>query len=158
MHKRPIAPLVESLKGLGNNINYTGKSGYPPLSIKGKSINGDNINIRGDISSQYISSLLMIAPTMENGLTLNIVSDILSKPYIKMTLDLMTKMGVKHTWNNTSITVKNQTYIGTNFSVENDWSGASFWYSFAALAESAEIHLPYLYKASVQGDSYVRNI
>ena len=90
-----------------------------------------------------------------NGLTLNIVSDILSKPYIKMTLDLMTKMGVKHTWNNTSITVKNQTYIGANFSVENDWSGASFWYSFAALADSAE-NSPTLFIQSIRTRRLIR--
>ena len=158
MHQRPIAPLVESLKQLGSNINYLEKSGYPPLRIKGQPINGDKIDIRGDISSQYISSLLMIAPIMKNGLNLNIVSDILSKPYIKMTLELMSNMGIEHTWDGASIVIKNQPYIGTSYSIENDWSGASFWYSFAALANSAEINLPFLYESSVQGDSNVRYI
>ena len=107
----------------------------------------------GDISSQFISALLLVAPTIENGLILEITSKVLSKPYIAMTLDLMNKFGIVYSWENNIIKVEQQNYIAKNIEVENDWSAASFWYSFLALSRSGEIKIPNLSANSLQGDS-----
>ena len=107
----------------------------------------------GDISSQFISALLLVAPTIENGLNIEINSKILSKPYINMTLDLMNKFEIKYIWEENLIKFKEQSYLGKNIHVENDWSAASFWYSFLALSKSGEIKIPNLHANSIQGDS-----
>ena len=158
MHERPIGPLVESLQNLGADIKFIGKENHPPLKIKGKNLSGGNIEIRGDISSQYISALLMIAPTLNNGLTIKINSKILSRPYIEMTLKLMNQMGVNYHWDNSLIEIEKQNYNCEKFLIENDWSAASFWYSFAALASNAKIEIPLLFKNSIQGDSFLYEV
>ena len=158
MHQRPIGPLVNCLNELGGNVKYLNEKNHPPLRISGRLIKGGNIEIRGDISSQYISALLLIAPTLEKGLEITISSKILSKPYISMTLSLMEQMGIKHIWDNNTIIVAPQNYSCNNYTVENDWSGASFWYSFAALSTNAKIEIPFLIKNSLQGDAQLHKI
>ena len=120
MHQRPIGPLVDCLRDLGANIKYLKKENHPPLLIKGKQIRGGKVDISGDISSQYISALLMISPLLKNGLKINITTNILSRPYIKMTLEIMHQMGIKYQWKKSSIEIKNQKYKCSDYLVEND--------------------------------------
>ena len=158
MQKRPIKPLIDCLIKLGASINYLEKEGFPPIEIKNKKLSSGKIRLPGNVSSQFISALLMVAPTIENGLTLEINSKVLSKPYINMTLDLMKEFGIEYSWENNLIKVEQQNYSAKNIEVENDWSSASFWYSFLALSKSGEIKIPNLYANSLQGDSVLSNI
>ena len=153
MHDRPVKPLIDCLKDLGAEIKYLEKEGFPPIKIKSKKLKSNKLSLPGDISSQFISALLLVAPTIENGLNLEITSKILSKPYINMTLDLMNEFGIEYSWKNNLIKVQEQSYLGKSIHVENDWSAASFWYSFLALSKSGEIKIPNLYANSIQGDS-----
>ena len=153
MHERPVKPLIDCLKELGPEIKYLEKEGFPPIEIKSKKLKSKKLSLPGDISSQFISALLLVAPTIENGLILEITSKVLSKPYIAMTLDLMNKFGIVYSWENNIIKVEQQNYIAKNIEVENDWSAASFWYSFLALSRSGEIKIPNLSANSLQGDS-----
>ena len=153
MHERPIKPLIDCLTELGSEIKYLEKEAVPPIEIKSKKLKSKKLSLPGDISSQFISALLMIAPTIENGLKLEITSKVLSKPYIDMTLNLMSEFGIKYSWENNLIKVEKQNYLAKNIKVENDWSAASFWYSFLALSKSGEIKIPNLYANSIQGDS-----
>ena len=153
MHERPVKPLIDCLKELGAEIKYLEKEGFPPIEIKSK-----KLSLLGDISSQFISALLLVAPTIENGLTLEITSKVLSKPYIAMTLGLMSDFGIEYSWENNIIKVEQQNYLAKNIEVENDWSAASFWYSFLALSKSGEIKIPNLYANSLQGDSVLSSI
>jgi 3-phosphoshikimate 1-carboxyvinyltransferase len=158
MHERPIKPLIDCLLELGAEIKYLNKNGFPPIEIKGGELKSEKLIIKGNISSQFISALLMIAPTIENGLTLEITSKVLSKPYIDMTLSLLSEFGINYNWENNLIKVEQQNYIAKNIKVENDWSAASFWYSFLALSKSGEIKIPNLYANSIQGDSVLSSI
>ena len=158
MLKRPINDLVSSLNEIGAEISYEGNVGFPPLLIKGKKIQQNDISISGAISSQYISSLLLIAPYLAKGLNIEIIEPLLSKPYVLMTLEVMKEMGVESSWTGNMISVKNQTYKSFSYTVENDWSGASFWYSFVALSEKGSIEIPYLKPDSSQGDSILSEI
>ncbi len=153
MKNRPIKPLVDALNALGGRVEYIEKEGYPPLRIFGSALQGGEITLSGGISSQYISALLMIAPLMENGLTLHLEGNIISKPYIRMTLQLMTDFGVSAEWKEQTIRVKPQSYRPVPFTVESDWSAASYWYAMAALDKKATIELLGLFKHSVQGDA-----
>lgn len=153
MHERPVKPLIDCLTELGSEIKYLEKEAVLPIEIKSKKLKSKKLCLPGDISSQFISALLMIAPTIENGLTLEITSKVLSKPYIDMTLNLMSEFGIKYSWENNLIKVEKQNYLAKNIKVENDWSAASFWYSFLALSKSGEIKIPNLYANSIQGDS-----
>ena len=158
MHERPVKHLIDCLVELGAEINYLEKEGFPPIEIKSKKLKSKKLSLPGDISSQFISALLMVAPTIENGLTLEITSKVLSKPYIALTLDLMSEFGIEYTWENNLIKVEQQNYLAKNIKVENDWSAASFWYSFLALSKSGEIKIPDLYANSIQGDSVLPSI
>ncbi|MTI29380.1 3-phosphoshikimate 1-carboxyvinyltransferase, partial [Xanthovirga aplysinae] len=159
MCQRPIHVLVEALKELGASINYLKEEGYPPIHIKGfPKQQTQNLSIRGDISSQYISALMMIAPCLENGLKLQLTGKIGSKPYIEMTRSLMKLFGVESHWDNQIISISPQSYQPTTYRIESDWSGASYWYSFVALAEDAEIKLLGLRKDSYQGDIAIARI
>ena len=158
MHERPVKPLIDCLKDLGTEIKYLENKGFPPIEIKSKKLKSKKLSLAGDISSQFISALLLVAPTIENGLTLEITSKVLSKPYIAMTLGLMSEFGIGHSWKNNVIKVKQQNYLAKNIKVENDWSAASFWYSFLALSKSGEIKIPNLYANSFQGDSVLSSI
>ena len=158
MHERPVKPLIDCLKELGAEIKYLKKEGFPPIEIKSKKLKRKKLSLPGDISSQFISALLLVAPTIKNGLTIEITSKVISKPYIAMTLDLMSEFGIEYSWENNVIKVKQQNYLAKNIKVENDWSAASFWYSFLALSKSGEVKIPNLYADSLQGDSVLSSI
>jgi len=159
MKQRPIGILAEALKAIGANLAYAEQEGFPPLLIEGPlQQTKDTVKIKGDISSQYISALLMIAPTLEKGLTLEIEGELTSIPYVKMTLDMLEEAGISHSWIGNNITIKQQTFKTATLAVEPDWSAASYWYSIAALVEQANIELPYLKGKSLQGDSRIREI
>jgi 3-phosphoshikimate 1-carboxyvinyltransferase len=153
MHERPIFPLVDTLLSLGANIKYIEKEGYPPIKIKGQRLKGGEVNLSGSISSQFISALLMIAPLMKNGLTIHIKNEIISKPYIHLTLNMMEKYGVHGKWEKNSITVKHKKYKPFSLTVESDWSAASYWYEMVALLPGSQVKLLGLEKESMQGDS-----
>ena len=155
MKQRPIGVLAEALKTLGANIEYLEKEGYPPLKIHTPNNLGANnqLSISAGTSSQYISALLMIAPTLPKGLELTLDGKIVSRPYIEMTLNMMEYFGVKHAWKEQTIIVQPQTYQAKPFTVEADWSGASYYYAMAAFAEELDLQLNGLFENSVQGDS-----
>lgn len=159
MKNRPIGVLVDALRTLGANISYTEKNGFPPLHIKGTMLQGGQISIPGNVSSQYISALLMIAPLMKYGLKLSLTGNIVSRPYIDMTIKIMKSFGARIGWASESIIiVEPKAYRETPYTIENDWSAASYWYEMAALANEAEITLPSLFEDSLQGDSRIADI
>ena len=158
MKKRPIQKLVDVLIKMGSQIEYLEKEGFPPLKILGTELKGGEIEIDAAVSSQFISSILLISPTLEKGLTINILGNIVSKPYIKMTLMLMEEFGISHSWNGNKIEIKSQKYITKNCSIETDWSASSFWFQIASLSESCKITLNGLSKSSIQGDKNVMDL
>lgn len=153
MQQRPISILVDALRKMGAQIEYTGVEGYPPLKITGTALKGGTIELDGSISSQYISALLMVAPTVQGGLTLRLMNRITSRSYIEMTLQLMKKFGVKSQWNGNEIRIEAQNYKPVSYSVEADWSGASYWYALAALSDHCDLYLNGLLLNSLQGDA-----
>ena len=159
MKQRPIGILVDALRELGAEIEYAEQDGYPPLIIRGPlKQKSEKVSIKGNISSQYISSLLLAAPLLEKGLELIIEGELTSKPYVEMTLAMLAQAGIKYTWKENIIRIPNQLYAKSTISVEPDWSAASYWYSIAALAEEAELFLPGLNGYSLQGDSKITEI
>ena len=161
MKHRPIAILVDALRMLGSEITYAGEEGFPPLRITGKKLTGGTLEIAGNVSSQYISALLMIGPMLEKGLELRLTGDIISRPYIDLTLWMMGEFGADAEWtSNDTITVKPKPYQSRDYFIENDWSGASYWYEIMSLANGpdAELRLTGLKDGSKQGDSVVRYI
>ena len=150
--KRPIKILVEALQKMGAKIEYLEKEGFAPLKILGTKITGGCIQIDGGISSQFITALLLIAPNLINGIKLKITGELVSKPYIVMTLKIMSVFGIKWNWNKNIISIKNQKYIAKNYTVESDWSCASFWLEIAALSKKCNIALSGLKENSIQGD------
>ncbi len=155
MKQRPIEILVDALNQLGARVEYIERKGYPPLKIYGSHLTGKTLELNGSISSQYISALLMIAPTIENGLTIKLTGEITSRSYIELTLKLMARFGIKSRWDGNSITVPEQDYFPGEFTVEADWSGASYWYQIMALADEGELLLENLQLSSIQGDAYI---
>lgn len=153
MKNRPIKVLVDALHKLGARIEYMEKEGYPPLRIFGSALQGGEITMAGNVSSQYISAILMIAPLTEKGVTLHLEGEIISKPYIHITLSLMEAFGVKAVWTGQTIRVAPGEYRPVRFTVESDWSAASYWYQIMALSPGSEIELPGLFKNSLQGDA-----
>lgn len=159
MQERPVGILVDALRSLGGTIDYLKKDGYPPLRTQGFSgQETDEITIRGDVSSQFISALMMVAPILPKGLHLKLTGKIGSRPYIEMTLQLMRKFGAQCSFSNDVISIKPIPYSPTELSVESDWSAASYWFAFAALSETAAIELPFLFEDSLQGDSAIQEI
>jgi 3-phosphoshikimate 1-carboxyvinyltransferase len=159
MKNRPIRILVEALRQTGAKIRYSEKEGFPPLQIAGRKLRGGEIILDGSVSSQYLSALMMVAPAMEKGLTVCLQGNIISRPYIDMTLHLMELFGVKAFWEENVIRIAPQTYTARPFKVESDWSAASYWYEAAALAPgNPEVELLGLGKNSLQGDSKVAEI
>ena len=152
MHERPIAHLVEALNALGANISYLEKEGYPPLHIQKGNIQGGAIQVNSTISSQFISALLLIAPTLSGGLTINLQGSLVSKSYLEMTLKMMAYFGIKYNWSSQTIQIKEQQYQAKDICIENDWSAVTFWLEIVALAEKAQIELNGLYRDSWQGD------
>ncbi|NNE28220.1 MAG: 3-phosphoshikimate 1-carboxyvinyltransferase [Saprospiraceae bacterium] len=155
MLERPIGPLVEALNSLGADISYSGKPGFPPLEIGPWQGNGtDSISIPANISSQFISALLMVGPRLPQGLKLQLQGKVVSKPYLEMTLALMKTFGADSVWEKDTIKIPVGEYVTpSGFNVESDWSAASYYYSMAAVAPVAEIELLGLSLQSVQGDS-----
>ncbi|MDR1610732.1 MAG: 3-phosphoshikimate 1-carboxyvinyltransferase [Candidatus Symbiothrix sp.] len=154
MKNRPIKILVEALQQVGAEISYVEKEGFPPLRITGRKLQGGEITLDGSVSSQYLSALLMVAPLMGKGLNINLKGNIISRPYIEMTLRLMELFGVKALWEENTVRIAPQTYIARPFKVESDWSAASYWYETVALAQgNMEVELLGLEKNSLQGDS-----
>ena len=153
MKNRPIKVLVEALNALGAHITYLEKEGFPPLRIAGSALQGGEIALPGNVSSQYISAILMVAPLMKRGVTLHLEGEIVSRPYIHITLQLMRQFGVSATWEDHTIQVLPQRYHPIRFTVESDWSAASYWYEMMALSPGAEIELLGLFKESLQGDA-----
>lgn len=154
MKQRPIAELVDALRKLGADISYSENEGFPPLKIKGKKLKGGPMEIDGSISSQFISALVLISPNFENGLELTIKGEIVSLPYISMTVELLKQFGVFISFQGNKIITSplEFTLLNTNVFVESDWSAASYWYSIAALSESVEIDLLHLDRESLQAD------
>ncbi|MDR1737505.1 MAG: 3-phosphoshikimate 1-carboxyvinyltransferase [Candidatus Symbiothrix sp.] len=153
MKQRPIAILVDALRELGANIRYTEKEGFPPLHIHGQKLSGGEICLNGGVSSQYISALMMIAPCLRQGLSLHLESNIVSRPYIRMTAGLMAIFGVKTDWHDNVIRIAPQSYTPVPFRVESDWSAASYWYEIQSLMPHAQVDLQGLEKDSLQGDA-----
>ena len=156
MKHRPIGLLVDALRELGAEIEYVGNEGYPPLRIKGNTtMKGGCVSLSGGVSSQYISALLMIAPMMEEGLTLTLTGDVVSRPYIDMTIGLMRDFGAKVMWvDNNVVRVEARAYSKRDYFVESDWSACSYWYEMVAMGDG-DVLLPGLFKDSCQGDSKV---
>lgn len=159
MKQRPIKVLVDALRELGADIMYTENEGYPPLKITGQSLSASEISLPGNVSSQYISALLMIGPSLKNGLRLTLTGEIISRPYINLTLQIMKEFGARAEWTGDNVlTVYAQKYSPVDYYIESDWSAASYWYEIAALSDDAEIELPGLFKNSFQGDSKVAEL
>lgn len=161
MKHRPIKILVDALRMLGADISYAGEEGFPPLRIKGQKLDGGRLEIAGNVSSQYISALLLIGPMLQNGLEMRLTGEIISRPYIDLTLWTLREFGADAEWTSVdTITVRPKPYCSRPYFIENDWSAASYWYEMVALSSQrdAEIRLEGLMDGSKQGDSSVRYI
>lgn len=158
MKQRPIGVLVEAMRSLGAEIDYLGKLGYPPLMIKGRPLKGGEIKVDAGISSQFISALLLIAPSLPGGLSLHLQGQAVSFPYIDMTLRLLQYFGIETVKERNFILVPEATIKGLSFTIEADWSAASFWYEAAAMADEVDLILEGLQKDSLQGDAILADI
>lgn len=159
MKERPIKILVDALNKLGANISYCDKNGYPPLMIKGQEIVGGEISLSSQISSQYISALMLIAPILKKGLLINLEGQITSKPYLEMTLAILKKIGINCYFKNNIISIEScATINNSSISVESDWSSLSYFYSTVALSSSSELNIGTFYKSSIQGDIRLSDI
>jgi 3-phosphoshikimate 1-carboxyvinyltransferase len=152
MKQRPISILVDSLRELGANITYLEKEGYPPLHIEGRRLNGVTVKVSGSVSSQFITALMLIAPTLPRPLIIDIQGDPLSRPYISMTKSLMEACGAQVTFEKNSVVIQPGRYRSKSYLVEFDWSSAAFWMGFAALSRNAKLLLQGLNANSIQGD------
>jgi 3-phosphoshikimate 1-carboxyvinyltransferase len=159
MKQRPIGILVDALKTLGADISYKEVDGFPPVLVNGEfQQKSKHIAIRGDISSQFLTALLLIGSSLPEGLDLEIIDELTSRPYVEMTLAILQQCGVRYSWNNEIISIAPQKFEDTTLTIEPDWSAASYWYSVAALSKQSIIHLPNLKKDSLQGDSAIAEI
>jgi len=160
MQERPIGVLVEALRQLGADITYSKKEGYPPLHIKGQIAIGGKVELPADVSSQYITALLLVGTRLKNGIELHLVGNITSRPYIEMTLQLLSQLGVESSFNGNIISVKPLVKASTEqFTVESDWSSASYFYSFVALSPiGTTMQLKSYKEDSLQGDSQVSQL
>lgn len=154
MRHRPIGPLVDALRQMGAKVDYVGDEGFPPLHIVGQRLSGGEISVDGDVSSQYISALLMIAP-LAGGMTLHIEREPVSRPYIDMTLGLMRHYGIDARWQGSNIVVPEGQYIDAPLTIEGDWSAASYWFALQALLPQSAITLKSLSSNSLQGDGII---
>ncbi|MBE7640957.1 MULTISPECIES: 3-phosphoshikimate 1-carboxyvinyltransferase [Salegentibacter] len=159
MKERPVKLLVDALKTMGADISYEKNEGYPPIRIKGKKITAKTVSLEANISSQYISALMLVAPSLPNGLEINLQGEITSTPYIKMTLELLQRAGVRGVFEGNTIKIEPAKQLkDQSLAVESDWSSASYYYSLAAISESAELKLSTYRETSLQGDSCLSNI
>lgn len=154
MQERPIGILVEALKSLGADIEYLKNEGFPPLKIKGKSLDKKEVAIKANVSSQYISALMLVAPMLPEGLRISLVGETTSVPYMEMTLSLLKSLGIKGSFIENEIVISSaETIEDTTFVVESDWSSASYFYSLVALSKNCELTLESFSEDSLQGDS-----
>jgi 3-phosphoshikimate 1-carboxyvinyltransferase len=158
MKQRPIKLLVDALNSLGAKIEYVEKEGFPPLRILGSALEGGEISLDGSISSQYISALMMIAPTMKKGLKITLTGNVISVPYIHLTASMMQEFGVQVQWNEQIISITPQEYKPITYTVESDWSAASYWYEMLALSGKGQVFLQGLRKNSAQGDAKIAEL
>ena len=159
MKERPIGILVDAIKTLGGKVEYTEQAGYPPMKINGPiTQKSDTVSIKGNVSSQYLSALLLVANALPKGLTLSIDGELTSKPYLMMTLDMLKEAGIDHEWNENNITIPHQVAKETVLNIEPDWSAASYWYSIVALSKEGSVLLPGLKPSSLQGDNEITDI
>src|SRR5690554_1780289 len=159
MQERPIGILVDALKSLGSDIEYLKKEGFPPLKIAGRSLSKNTVRIKADVSSQYISALMLIAPTLPTGLCILLEGEVTSTPYIEMTLSLLKKIGIEVSFEGNEIRIfPKKTISDTLIAVESDWSSASYFYSLTALSTQFEIQLSTFAEHSIQGDSALSEI
>lgn len=159
MTERPVKLLVDALKQMGADISYEQNEGYPPIRIKGKKLTVDRVSLQANISSQYISALMLIAPSLPNGLEINLEGEITSTPYIKMTLEILQRAGIKGVFEGNMIKIEPTPEVESQtLAVESDWSSASYYYSLAAISESADLKLSIYRKTSLQGDSCLAEI
>ena len=159
MQERPIKLLVEALNSLGADITYEKEPGFPPLIIRGKEISINRVSLPANISSQYISALMLVAPALKNGLKIDLIGETTSFPYIKMTQSIMDQLGFETAFDGNQIYIKSATNIKTNYwKVESDWSSASYFYSIVALADRSEISLKSFFEESKQGDAALTEI
>lgn len=155
MKQRPIAPLVSALEQLGAEISYLETTGFPPLKIKGKRLKGGKITVQSNISSQFISSLLLVAPIFDQGLEVTLEGRAVSTSYIKMTLGLMSQFGIQARWERNKITIPAEKYQAADITIEPDWSAASYFYEILLLCQEGELFFPGLQKKSLQGDEII---
>lgn len=153
MKQRPIGVLVDALRALGADITYLEQEGFPPLHIKGQKLLGGTIRISANVSSQYISALLLIAPLLEKGISIELEGTIVSRTYLQMTLQLMQYFGANYSWIENTICVEPMPYQAKDFTVEADWSAASYYYAMVAFSKQADVQLMGLYTQELQGDS-----
>jgi 3-phosphoshikimate 1-carboxyvinyltransferase len=159
MKERPVGALVNALRELGGTIEYAGKTGYPPLKIEGAKLGGGKIPVSGNVSSQFTSALLLIAPALENGLTISTDKGAVSQPYVDMTVSLLLEAGCKVERNGNLIAVSPFTpFDPKSVTIESDWSSASYWYSICALSKDAAIQLGDFHANSTQGDSIIPSL
>ncbi|MGW8315921.1 MAG: 3-phosphoshikimate 1-carboxyvinyltransferase [Bacteroidales bacterium] len=158
MKQRPLGPLIDALRALGGGIECIEQEGYPPIGISGGTLRGGEIEIDGGISSQFISALMMVAPYLEGGLKLILQGRIVSETYLLMTLSLMHRAGVTAEYDGRVIRIPHQKYRLEDFTVESDWSAASYWFQVAALMPGSRLKLPHLYRKSIQGDAALTEI
>ena len=163
MKKRPIGILVQALRDLGATIEYLEEEGFPPLKITGKTLTGTEIEMDGNVSSQFISALLLISPELPNGLAIKFIGEVTSRPYVNMTLKMMEEFRVYGQWHGDFISVSKQAYHKKSepdylFDVEADWSSASYWHAMAALSKDAHFTIRGLKQPSLQGDSIIGDI
>ncbi|WP_207428703.1 3-phosphoshikimate 1-carboxyvinyltransferase [Pedobacter sp. SYSU D00535] len=159
MKQRPIGILVDALRTLGAEIEYVEKEGYPPLKFQSNFQQATKqVDIKGNISSQFITALLLVAASLPQGLDLNIVGDLTSRPYVEMTLAMLEEAGVSHKWDGNTISIPPQPFKDSAITIEPDWSAASYWYAIAALSDESSITLPFLKENSLQGDSRISSI
>jgi 3-phosphoshikimate 1-carboxyvinyltransferase len=159
MQERPIGVLVDALRSLGANIAYVNAEGYPPLKISGKKLTNEKVTVAAHISSQYISALMLLAPSLSNGLTIALEGKVTSVPYITMTLALLNRMGISGSFSENEITIlPSEKVHDIAIVVESDWSSASYFYSIVALSENTKIKLSSYRKDSLQGDAALSRI
>jgi len=158
MKNRPIRILVDALNSLGARIEYAEKEGFPPLRIFGCALTGGEISLNGGVSSQYISALMMVAPYMQNGLKIKLEGNVISVPYIQMTMSMMREYSVNVVFENNVIDIEPQIYKPIQYKVESDWSAASYWYEILSIVHKGQIFLKGLYKNSSQGDNKVAEL
>ncbi len=158
MKERPIAGLVDALNQIGATISYKENYGFPPLFIKGKTLKGGILKIDANTSSQFITSLLLIAAFLEKGMAINFIGETVSKPYIVMTLKILEYFGISYSQSENEIVIPHQVFCPKNIYIESDWSAASYWYEMAALAEHVDLKLNGLTNSGWQGDAIIVEI